>query len=416
MRFNLIREPAENPIDLLNSYRQQNIMMQKIRVLHTAFDGIKLTNWSDSNRELPNILIGSVCEFEGRLFEAEDNIILTDSDDSDGERFIRLAIVRENQVIDSDSDYLIAELVSSKMPEYDYYNRGFYSKVDGFIKYKYLRLAMKYSKTLGGYVEKKYWNINDLMRAGITFKKHSVSFGVGTHTFNVPDSANTITVHLVSGGGGGSPGLSQTADSKNAETGGVSKISINNKDITVCGGGVGGYYLGNLKWQMGIGGKASGMGKLIQVIKDEIIGIQLTPLYYNNYLYLHSKFSNGNSITNLDDIKIIDNKICLFNNSIINSAEFSEDFGIYATYGKLPYDNVKYKLKGELILIESQIMTYTNIGMLDFFEDKINYKISTGKENLQIMISNQGAGTILALSGTAGQTYNLDWELPKQPV
>ena len=32
------------------------------------------------------------------------------------------------------------------------------------------------------------------------------------------------------------------------------------------------------------------------------------------------------------------------------------------------------------------------------------------------MISNQGAGTILALSGTAGQTYNLDWELPKQPV
>lgn len=239
-------------------------MMQKIRVLHTAFDGIKLTNWSDSNREPPNILIGSVCEFEGRLFEAEDNIILTDSDDSDGERFIRLAIVRENQVIDSDSDYLVAELVSSKMPEYDYYNRGFYSKVDGFIKYKYLRLAMKYSKTLGGYVEKKYWNINDLMRAGITFKKHSVSFGVGTHTFNVPDSANSITVHLVSGGGGGSPNLSQTVDSKNAEAGGVSKISINNKDITVCGGGGGGYSLGNLKWQMGIGGKASGMGKLIQ--------------------------------------------------------------------------------------------------------------------------------------------------------
>ena len=240
MRFNLIREPAENPIDLLNSYRQQNIMMQKIRVLHTAFDGIKLANWSDSNRELPNILIGSVCEFGGRLFEAEDNIILTDSDDSDGERFIRLAIVRENQVIDSDSDYLIAELVSSKMPEYDYYNRGFYSKVDGFIKYKYLRISMKYSKTLGGYVEKKYWNINDLMRAGITFKKHSVSFGVGEHEFEVPDSANSITVHLVSGGGGGSPNLSQIADSKNAETGGVSKISINNKDITVCGGGVGG--------------------------------------------------------------------------------------------------------------------------------------------------------------------------------
>ena len=250
MRFNLIREPAENPIDLLNSYRQQNIMMQKIRVLHTAFDGIKLTNWSDSNRELPNILIGSVCEFEGRLFEAEDNIILTDSDDSDGERFIRLAIVRENQVIDSDSDYLIAELVSSKMPEYDYYNRGFYSKVDGFIKYKYLRVSMKYNKTLGGYVEKKYWNISDLMRAGITFKKHSVSFGVGTHTFNVPDSANSITVHLVSGGGGGAEayynrtpmdqGANKLYAQYFAKNGNASQIIINNKTIVNCGGGNGG--------------------------------------------------------------------------------------------------------------------------------------------------------------------------------
>ena len=244
MRFNLIREPAENPIDLLNSYRQQNIMMQKIRVLHTAFDGIKLTNWSDSNRKLPNILIGSVCEFEGRLFEAEDNIILTDSDDSDGERFIRLAIVRENQVIDSDSDYLIAELVSSKMPEYDYYNRGFYSKVDGFIKYKYLRVSMKYNKTLGGYVEKKYWNINDLMRAGITFKKHSVSFGVGTHTFNVPDSANSITVHLVSGGGGGASShfgpQNTTYKTTYGGNGQASQIILNDIVIVNCGGGKGG--------------------------------------------------------------------------------------------------------------------------------------------------------------------------------
>lgn len=271
MRFNLIREPAENPIDLLNSYRQQNIMMQKIRVLHTAFDGIKLTNWSDSNRELPNILIGSVCEFEGRLFEAEDNIILTDSDDSDGERFIRLAIVRENQVIDSDSDYLIAELVSSKMPEYDYYNRGFYSKVDGFIKYKYLRLAMKYSKTLGGYVEKKYWNISDLMRAGITFKKHSVSFGVGTHTFNVPDSANSITVHLVSGGGGGTAPLGRNFTGRGG-TGGKSEISINGKILTTCNGGQGGYQVnGKLQYIFGTGGKASGVGKLINGVSANSI-------------------------------------------------------------------------------------------------------------------------------------------------
>ena len=250
MRFNLIREPEENPTDLLKSYRQQNIIMQKIRVLHTAFDGIKLTNWSDSNRELPNILIGSVCEFGGRLFETTDNIILTDNDDADGERFIRLEIVRENPTADSDGDYLIAEVVSSEMPEYDYYNRGFYSKVDGVIKYKYLRVSMKYDKTLGGYVEKKYWNISDLMRAGITFKKHSVSFGVGTHNFNVPDSANSITVHLVSGGGGGAEAFySRTPmDQGNnklyaryfATNGNASQIIINNKTIVNCGGGNGG--------------------------------------------------------------------------------------------------------------------------------------------------------------------------------
>lgn len=246
MRFNLIREPEENPTDLLKSYRQQNIIMQKIRVLHTAFDGIKLTNWSDSNRELPNILIGSVCEFGDRLFETTDNIVLTDNDDADGERFIRLEIVRENPTADSDGDYLIAEVVSSDMPEYDYYNRGFYSKVDGVIKYKYLRVSMKYDKTLGGYVEKKYWNISDLMRAGITFKKHSVSFGVGTHEFEVPDNANSITVHLVSGGGGGASahyaiiGGERTYKNTYAQNGGVSQIIINNKTIVNCGGGGGG--------------------------------------------------------------------------------------------------------------------------------------------------------------------------------
>lgn len=263
MRFNLIREPEENPTDLLKSYRQQNIIMQKIRVLHTAFDGIKLTNWSDSNRELPNILIGSVCEFGGRLFETTDNIVLTDNDDTDGERFIRLEIVRENPTADSDGDYLIAEVVSSEMPEYDYYNRGFYSKVDGVIKYKYLRVSMKYDKTLGGYVEKKYWNISDLMRAGITFKKHSVSFGVGTHEFEVPDNANSITVHLVSGGGG-APGMSGQGFSGSGGTGGKSEVSINGKAITTCSGGTGGYQVsGQLKFMPGLGGKASGQGKLI---------------------------------------------------------------------------------------------------------------------------------------------------------
>lgn len=285
MRFNLIREPAplagsrqENPADLLKSYRQQNIMMQKIRVLHTAFDGIKLTNWSDSNRELPNILVGSVCEFGGRLFETTDNIILTDNDETDGERFIRLEIVRENPASDSDDDYLIAEVVSSGMPEYDYYNRGFYTKENDLIKYKYLRVAMKYNKTLGGYVEKKYWNISDLMRAGMTFKKHSVSFEAGEHEFEVPDSANTITVHLVSGGGGGAEAywgkrpIDQTEKilaNYYGANGGESKIIIDNKTIVSCGGGVGGKAFNNANFSTK-GTISPGAGGIVTYNKDDL--------------------------------------------------------------------------------------------------------------------------------------------------
>lgn len=294
MRFNLIREPAENPIDLLNSYRQQNIMMQKIRVLHTAFDGIKLTNWSDSNRELPNILVGSVCEFGGRLFETTDNIVLTDNDETDGERFIRLEIVRENPTSDSDNDYLIAEVVSHEMPEYDYYNRGFYSKVDGVIKYKYLRVAMKYNKTLGGYVEKKYWNISDLMRAGITFKKHSISFGVGEHEFEVPDSANTITVHLVSGGGGGTAPTGK-AFTGVGSTGGKSEISINGKIITTCNGGQGGYQVnGKLQWIGGSGGNASGVGKLI----NGVSATSIKGAIFSTNITLANGGNGGDSVAN----------------------------------------------------------------------------------------------------------------------
>lgn len=274
MRFNLIKEPEENPTDLLDSYRRQNILMQKIRILHTAFDGIKLNNWSDSNRELPNILIGSVCEFEGRLFEAKDNIILEDNNKNNIEkdmRYIKLVIHRDSE--NSEDDYLTAEVsvgssktAGEEFPNYDYENRGFYVKENGKIKEKYLRLSMKYSATLGGYVEKKYWNISDLMRAGIQFKKHSVNLGVGTHEFEVPDSVNTLTVHLVSGGGGGMTSLS-SAFSGAGGTGGKSEVSINGKAITTCSGGTGGYQVsGKLQFMPGIGGKATGQGRLINGI------------------------------------------------------------------------------------------------------------------------------------------------------
>lgn len=270
--FTLIKEPEENPSNLLDSYRQQNIIMQKMRMLHTAFDGIKLNHWSDTDRELPDILAGSICEFEGRLFETNENIKLIDNitDVKEDLRFIKLVIVRDSN--NKDNDYLRAEIaggysemLGNGFPSYDYENRGFYVKDDNnIIKEKYLRLSMKYDANLGGYVDKKYWNINDFQRKGLTLKRKTVSFGVGTHEFNFPSDVNSITVHICSGGGGGYYGILDTAGTA-PTVGGDSKILINDKAITTCTGGGILYKTGSgaLEIAGGKGGVASGQGKLI---------------------------------------------------------------------------------------------------------------------------------------------------------
>ena len=200
--FKLIKEPEENPSNLLNSYRQQNIIMQKMRMLHTAFDGIKLNHWNDTDRELPDILAGSICEFEGRLFETNENIKLHDcvplgidniTDVKEDLRFIKLVIVRDAD--NKYNDYLRAEIaggysemLGNRFPDYDYDNRGFYVKDENnIIKEKYLRLSMKYDANLGGYVDKKYWNINDFQRKGLTLKRKTVTFEAGEHEFDFPD-------------------------------------------------------------------------------------------------------------------------------------------------------------------------------------------------------------------------------------
>ena len=252
--FTLIKEPEENPSNLLDSYRQQNIIMQKMRILHTAFDGIKLNHWNDTDRELPDILAGSICEFEGRLFETNENIKLHDcvplgidniTDVKEDLRFIKLVIVRDAD--NKDNDYLRAEIaggysstVSDGFPSYDYENRGFYVKDENnIIKEKYLRLSMKYDANLGGYVEKKYWNINDFQRKGVTLKRKTVTFEAGEHEFNFPDDVNSITIHITSGGGGGYYGIGFNAGTL-PKVGGDSQIILNDEIITTCkGGGIG---------------------------------------------------------------------------------------------------------------------------------------------------------------------------------
>lgn len=277
--FTLIKEPSENPSNLLDSYRQQNIIMQKMRMLHTAFDGIKLNHWSDTDRELPDILAGSICEFEGRLFETNQTIKLTDNISSGGVikqdlRFIKLVIVRDSN--NKDNDYLRAEIaggysetVGNGFPTYDYENRGFYNLAsNGRCSEKYLRISMKYDSNLGGYVEKKYWNINDINRKGQTLKRKTVNFGVGTHEFNFPSDVNSITVHITSGGGGGCVYSSEGASGSN------SQILINDKVITTCGaggGGKSGNIDGKLGERAGSGGVATGSGKLIQGVQGEAL-------------------------------------------------------------------------------------------------------------------------------------------------
>ena len=277
--FRVIKEPTENPSNLLDSYRQQNIIMQKMRMLHTAFDGIKLNHWSDTDRELPDILAGSICEFEGRLFETNQTIKLTDNISSGGAikqdlRFIKLVIVRDSN--NKDNDYLRAEIaggysetVGNGFPTYDYENRGFYNlDSNGRCSEKYLRISMKYDSNLGGYVEKKYWNINDINRKGQTLKRKTVNFGVGTHEFNFPSDVNSITVHITSGGGGGCVYSSEGA------SGGNSQILINDKAITTCGAGGGsksGSIDGTLGERAGSGGVATGSGKLIQGVQGEAL-------------------------------------------------------------------------------------------------------------------------------------------------
>ena len=274
--FTLIKEPEENPSNLLDSYRQQNIIMQKMRMLHTAFDGIKLNHWNDTDRELPDILAGSICEFEGRLFETNQTIKLYDNINSgsgvlkEDLRFIKLVIHRDNK--DSNNDYLTAEIaggysetVSDGFPSYDYENRGFYVKDENnIITEKYLRLSMKYDSDLGGYVEKKYFNINDFQRKGLTLKRKTVTFEAGEHEFDFPDDVNSITIHITSGGGGAGFNISASVNNgyHNATDGGTSKVLINDNAITTCTGGGGGKISGLSI--LGIAGKASGQGKLYQ--------------------------------------------------------------------------------------------------------------------------------------------------------
>lgn len=138
-------------------------------------------------------------------------------------------------------------------------------------------------------------------------------------------------------------------------------------------------------------------------------------LVFENYLYINMQKSSETAVTNehFDNIKLIDSKIVLFNNEIINKmspTKVSEDFGIV-------YEEGKYKIKGQLIFAsgESNFSFYTNSGIIDFFEDNTEYDISTNEGSLKAVYHhNNGFMCSLEFRGTAGTAYNIDWILPKQ--
>ncbi|KLI61656.1 hypothetical protein [Brachyspira hyodysenteriae] len=152
---------------------------------------------------------------------------------------------------------------------------------------------------------------------------------------------------------------------------------------------------------------------IIAVIMTD--NLMIMTLIFENYLYLNIQKMTETSVTNetFNNVKLIDNKIALFNNEIINkmsATKVSEDFGIV-------YEEGKYKIKGQLIFAngESNFSFYTNSGIIDFFEDNKEYDISTSESSLKVIYHHNNSFMCgLEFKGTAGTTYNVDWILPKQ--
>lgn len=152
---------------------------------------------------------------------------------------------------------------------------------------------------------------------------------------------------------------------------------------------------------------------IIPIIMTDNLMIMI--LILENYLYLNIQKMTETSVTNenFNNIKLIDSKIALFNNEIINkmsATKVSEDFGIV-------YEEGKYKIKGQLIFAngESNFSFYTNSGIIDFFEDNKEYDISTNEGSLKVIYRhNNSFMCSLEFKGSAGNTYNIDWILPKQ--
>lgn len=114
--FELIYEPSCIPLTLEEAYKKQNYLLKHIRFLHTAFEGIKID--FSNNSKMPFIKKGSICMFCYSLYEAKEDIILSDTNKSEN-MYILLKLINNGKNLD-------AQAVSSLDCYYNQELGGFY--------------------------------------------------------------------------------------------------------------------------------------------------------------------------------------------------------------------------------------------------------------------------------------------------
>lgn len=151
--FELIEEASSIPLTLENAYYKQNKILKEMRFLYTAFDGVKL-DISDNSKP-PVILKGSICPFCYSIFEAKEDIILTDSfreSNATGgasadsvQSSIKYIILK----LSANGKELIPEITESLIANYNEELGGFYSTTNNSVS-KYINCIITYYETKYG--------------------------------------------------------------------------------------------------------------------------------------------------------------------------------------------------------------------------------------------------------------------------
>ena len=147
LMFKIIEYPSSVPLENLDvSYKRQNEIIKHLKYLHTAFDGIILSNIETGNTLVPYIVAGSICLFCETLFYTSEDIILIDENNSEGIRTISLTFNIEEKT-------LVAKIENAFDGAYKEERGNVYYFDEGIIK-MYLDFSMFYKD--GKYYSKRF--------------------------------------------------------------------------------------------------------------------------------------------------------------------------------------------------------------------------------------------------------------------